>query len=93
MARSNISYSLQILKQNKKCQYHEMKVLKGAKAKAIEYGVTKKSVLNEIEKRYNHHKKLYADLVIAVKILSKEVKRSNRANKPRFTVMDSHRFA
>jgi hypothetical protein len=93
MAKSNISFSLQLLKKNKKLHYEQMKVLKGARLKGIEYGVTKKSVFKELDKNYDYHKKLYNDLVIAINILSKEVKRNNRAKKPRFSVMDSYRFA
>ncbi len=70
MAKSRIGFSLKLLKTDKKYHYAQMKLIKGAKAKGIEYGVTKKSIFNEMEKRYNHHKKRYDDLVIAINILS-----------------------
>ena len=78
MAKSNISFSIQLLKTDKKYHYAQMKLIKGAKAKGIEYGVTKKSVFKEMERRYNHHKKLYDDLVIAITILELDVIKRNR---------------
>lgn len=78
MAKSNISFSIQLLKTNKKHHYTQMKTLKGAKSKGIEYKVTKKSVFTELEKRYNHHKKLYDDLVTAINILELDVINRNR---------------
>lgn len=53
-------------------------MLKGAKAKGIEYKVTNKSVFSELEKRYNHHKKLHDDLVTAINILELDVINRNR---------------
>lgn len=93
MAKSNVSFSLGLLRKNKKLHYEQMRLMKGAKLKCVEYGVTKKSVLSEIDKQYNYHKKLHNDLVTAIKILSKKVKKQNRVSKPTFTEADCYRFA
>lgn len=69
MAKSNISFSLQLLKTNRKHHKEQMKRLdsKNELGRAQRVGkVVKKHLISS----YNQHKKFYDDLTTAINILS-----------------------